>query len=184
MFAKYGPSGGVRVCLSRPAVSKANDLPWNLDNLSARLQPSRDQACTCSAAHRSLLLAPSRSPPLASPSLRYPSVSFRAAPLPTLHRGCPDPLLIVRPMPRAYQWQPRLTYDRAPPFTRAARFRSAAFGIHGARGIGNISRVNGIKPRRRRRIAERNCTPGSIKVRAEFVQSRSELPAEVKTNQG
>lgn len=28
----------VRVCLSRPAVSKANDLPWNLDNLSARLQ--------------------------------------------------------------------------------------------------------------------------------------------------
>lgn len=39
VFAKYGRSGGVRVCLSRPAVSKANDLPWNLDNLSARLQP-------------------------------------------------------------------------------------------------------------------------------------------------
>lgn len=32
---------GVRDCLSRPAVSKANDLPWNLDNLSARLQPLR-----------------------------------------------------------------------------------------------------------------------------------------------
>ena len=31
----------VRDCLSRPAVSKANDLPWNLDNLSARLQPPR-----------------------------------------------------------------------------------------------------------------------------------------------
>lgn len=30
-----------RDCLSRPAVSKANDLPWNLDNLSARLQPPR-----------------------------------------------------------------------------------------------------------------------------------------------
>ena len=40
----------VRVCLSRPAVSKANDLPWNLDNLSARLQ-SRErerETCTCS----------------------------------------------------------------------------------------------------------------------------------------
>lgn len=40
-YTRTPKCSGVRDCLSRPAVSKANDLPWNLDNLSARLQPPR-----------------------------------------------------------------------------------------------------------------------------------------------
>lgn len=45
----WSPPKCPRLPLSRPAVSKANDLPWNLDNLSARLQPPRPGGCTCSA---------------------------------------------------------------------------------------------------------------------------------------
>ena len=109
VFAKYGRSGGVRVCLSRPAVSKANDLPWNLDNLSARLQPEprsgglhlfRGAPLVPSL---SLFLALSFSPTLcfSFPPLSIRLVSNRRY---QLHRGCPDPLLIVHrctlPMPR------------------------------------------------------------------------------------
>lgn len=89
-FAKYGRSGGVRVCLSRPAVSKANDLPWNLDNLSAaacsRLQPPRPGLHL----FRGEPLLPSlsvvsRQPPLTS---IHPS-RFKARY--QLHRGCSMP---------------------------------------------------------------------------------------------
>lgn len=82
-------AAAVRVCLSRPAVSKANDLPWNLDNLSARLQ-SRErerETCTCSKSR----YVPSLFRFLSlfcnlCPTYIHPSVSFQTAPLPTAPR--------------------------------------------------------------------------------------------------
>lgn len=90
----------VRVCLSRPAVSKANDLPWNLDNLSARLQ-SRERerdlhlfqvSLRSFSLFRFLSLSPSATsaPPICIHPSRFKQRRYQ------LHRGCPDPLLIVR----------------------------------------------------------------------------------------
>ena len=76
--------GGVRVCLSRPAVSKANDLPWNLDNLSAaaRLQPEPRSGGLHLFRGAPFLLSLSLYPSLCA----SPFVSFQTAALPTAPR--------------------------------------------------------------------------------------------------
>lgn len=147
-------AAAVRVCLSRPAVSKANDLPWNLDNLSARLQ-SRErerETCTCSKSR----YVPSLFRFLSlfcnlCPTYIHPSVSFQTAPLPTAPRVS-RPFTYRSPMQRGMNGTRRV--EGVSPTTSPLSLSLSLFEREWCRHLRAETRKN-FRSRRRRIFVER-----------------------------